>query len=402
MAKFKILNEVTAEDSFFDRQERIVWWDQNVLSNSKVLIAGAGALGNETLKNLALLGVRRFLICDFDEISTSNLSRTVLFSAADIGKRKAEVAARQCEKLILSSDPEVEWLDCDLSWELGLGRVAECSIVLSCLDNIEARKSLAWAARKMAVPFVDSGITQLSGHIGVYPKASESCYSCNLSTAQQNAARRRYSCDDVKRKSFAEAKVATVQISSAIISAIQCQEAVKILMGEAAENAFRVTYDGINNTMSKFSLLPDQSCAELFHDRVEYVESTVNVEMTLTEALEELEKQFGNKVCIDLSGDRSFTKAVSCRKCGKRNVVNRPTYKLTEDDLVCSDELQCDPSGDSLSEDTPTEKEQVSRLGGQEKDILSLSLRDLGIPDHHVITIDVGGEFHSVLLNGTR
>ena len=170
MGKLRVLSETTSEDSFFDRQERIDWWDQKILSEAKVLVAGAGALGNETLKNLALLGVRRFLICDFDEISTSNLSRTVLFSASDVGKRKAMVAAEKCQQLILSDDPQVEWLDCDLSWELGLGKVSECSMVLSCLDNIEARKSLAWAARKMSVPFIDSGITQLSGHVSVYPE----------------------------------------------------------------------------------------------------------------------------------------------------------------------------------------------------------------------------------------
>ena len=84
-----------SEDNPFDRQERIEWWSQQKLRDARVLVVGAGAIGNETLKNLALLGVGNILICDMDTISTSNLSRTVLFRKEDTGKKKAETAARE-------------------------------------------------------------------------------------------------------------------------------------------------------------------------------------------------------------------------------------------------------------------------------------------------------------------
>ena len=57
------------------------------------LVVGAGALGNEVLKNLALLGVGTVYVVDFDEIEESNLTRSVLFRAEDCGRPKAEVAA---------------------------------------------------------------------------------------------------------------------------------------------------------------------------------------------------------------------------------------------------------------------------------------------------------------------
>jgi molybdopterin/thiamine biosynthesis adenylyltransferase len=41
----------------YDRQRRIEGWDQAALLQARVLVAGAGALGNELIKNLALLGV---------------------------------------------------------------------------------------------------------------------------------------------------------------------------------------------------------------------------------------------------------------------------------------------------------------------------------------------------------
>src|SRR6516162_3801638 len=77
----------------YARHRLIPWWDQELLSLSKVLVVGAGALGNEVLKDLALLGVGHIMVVDFDVVELSNLSRSVLFSDSDIGRPKAQAAA---------------------------------------------------------------------------------------------------------------------------------------------------------------------------------------------------------------------------------------------------------------------------------------------------------------------
>ena len=43
----------------------ISWWKQDVIQEAKVLVVGAGALGNEVLKNLALMGVGHILLVDW-------------------------------------------------------------------------------------------------------------------------------------------------------------------------------------------------------------------------------------------------------------------------------------------------------------------------------------------------
>src|SRR5688572_11349534 len=83
----------------FARLEAIEWWDQALLSRSRVLVIGAGALGNEVIKNLALLGVGHVAIADMDTIEASNLSRSVLFREKDEGAGKAECAAREAKKI---------------------------------------------------------------------------------------------------------------------------------------------------------------------------------------------------------------------------------------------------------------------------------------------------------------
>ena len=55
------------------------WWKPEDVQNAVIMVVGAGALGNEVLKNLALLNVGHILIVDFDTIEYSNLSRSILF-----------------------------------------------------------------------------------------------------------------------------------------------------------------------------------------------------------------------------------------------------------------------------------------------------------------------------------
>src|SRR4051794_3926885 len=81
------------EESRYERLEQISWWQQATLRRAKILVAGAGALGNEILKHLALLGIGRVVVVDFDRIELSNLSRAIFFRAADAGSAKADVIA---------------------------------------------------------------------------------------------------------------------------------------------------------------------------------------------------------------------------------------------------------------------------------------------------------------------
>ncbi len=76
----------------------ISWWKQEVVKDATVMVVGAGALGNEVLKNLALMGIGNLLIVDFDTIEDSNLSRSVLFRESDRGRHKADVAAEGVKK----------------------------------------------------------------------------------------------------------------------------------------------------------------------------------------------------------------------------------------------------------------------------------------------------------------
>jgi len=115
----------------------IDWFDAARVKSARVLVIGAGAIGNEVLKNLALLGVGNVYIFDRDTIDMSNLSRSILYRAADSGQPKASTAARAVREI----NPTVNafWLNGDVTLDLGLGALRRMDVVIGCLDNRQAR-----------------------------------------------------------------------------------------------------------------------------------------------------------------------------------------------------------------------------------------------------------------------
>ncbi len=112
------------DDDRYARFQLIGWWDQARLQRASVIVVGAGALGNEVLKNLALLGVGRILIVDYDLVEGSNLSRSVLFRASDAGQPKAEVAAVALRQL----NPDINAISLagNIITDVGLGTIRGC------------------------------------------------------------------------------------------------------------------------------------------------------------------------------------------------------------------------------------------------------------------------------------
>ncbi|ODS40010.1 MAG: hypothetical protein A7315_09895 [Candidatus Altiarchaeales archaeon WOR_SM1_79] len=73
----EVIDLTSLSEDRYERQKRIIWWDQDVLGDAKVLVVGAGTLGNEICKNLALIGVGEIWVVDNDTVEMVNLNRCV-------------------------------------------------------------------------------------------------------------------------------------------------------------------------------------------------------------------------------------------------------------------------------------------------------------------------------------
>jgi len=146
---------VGAQDVREDRYSRlglIPWWDQKKIRETKVLVIGAGALGNEILKNLGLLGFRDIVVMDLDRIEESNLSRTVLFRSENVGEFKASVAARSVEAI--SGESKARALVGNVMQDCGLGIFLWSDVILAGLDNREGWLWINRCAWRVSRPWI--------------------------------------------------------------------------------------------------------------------------------------------------------------------------------------------------------------------------------------------------------
>ncbi|MBL8217330.1 MAG: HesA/MoeB/ThiF family protein [Bryobacterales bacterium] len=238
------------------------WFDLERVQNAHVLVVGAGALGNEVLKNLALFGVGHIYIFDRDRVELANLSRSVLFRADDNGQPKAEVAARAIKKL--NPNIEVHYRLGDIRFSLGEGLIRRMDVVIGCLDSMGARYTLNRLCYRVGVPWVDGGIASLHGQVQVFLPPDGACYECGFSEKHYEEAGIRANCAPIAVREIELGRVPTTATIASLIAAVQVQEALKLLdFGRWADRSlggkvFR--YHGDQVATDRMELAPNPSC----------------------------------------------------------------------------------------------------------------------------------------------
>jgi molybdopterin/thiamine biosynthesis adenylyltransferase len=195
----------------------IHWLDREQLQRADVVVIGAGAVGNELLKNLSLIGVGSIEVYDFDTIEPHNVTRSVLFRESDAGKPKAQTAANACKQL----NPEltIRWHNENFWNILTLRRLREASAVFCCVDNFEARLKLNHLCKLLRVDFYNAGIDSRGVMVDQFPfrrNQHSACYECNLPNGIYEKIKERYSCGWLQRAAFKEEKIPTTIITASM------------------------------------------------------------------------------------------------------------------------------------------------------------------------------------------
>lgn len=310
----------------------ISWWQQEVVRGATVLVVGAGALGNEVLKNLALMGVGNILIADFDTIEDSNLSRSVLFREADRGRRKAEVAAERVK--MLNPDVKVMAWHGDVNYELGLGVFRHVDAVIGCLDNREARLSLnrfSWAVNR---PWVDGAIQELMGIVRVFWPGRGACYECTLTDLDYQIINLRYSCPLLARQNVLQGKVPTTPTSASIVAAFQTQEALKLLHNMEVQPGKALMINGLTNDIYQTEYPVKEFC--MSHSSMEPIielhEATAG-RTTIREILQIARHKIGEQAALEF--DSEIVVAMHCANCGQSQPILRRMARLYDSEYDC-------------------------------------------------------------------
>ncbi len=359
---------ITAEDRYH-RQQLIPWWNQERVARARVLVVGAGAIGNEILKLLALMGAGHILIYDMDTIEPSNLSRTVLFRETDGGALKAEVAAQRLREL----NPDVTAFGQaqNIIHKAGWGAFLWADVVICGLDSRLARMFVNMACARLRYPWIDGAIEGLSGIVRVFDPARSACYECTMNEIDRQQVKERLSCAMLARDVASRGHVPTTAVAGSIIAAMEVQEAFKLLHGQPTLMSEGIHMNGLWGDFSRVRYPRRENCQG--HDsfsRITPLGCGV-ADITLSELLDRAETSLGTGAQLELS--RDVITHLDCPRCRTAEPCGRALGAVRESDARCP---QCQAF--RIVEFTGT----ISR----DTDVdLSLTPAEIGVPPFDII-----------------
>jgi len=328
-------SKIVLKNERFSRFDEIEWWDQSLLKNARILVIGAGAIGNEVLKNLALLGVGNIIIVDMDKIELSNLNRSVLFRENDNGKFKADCALKSYKQIY----PEA-WgiaINGNVMTDVGLGYFRWSHAVIGALDNREARVFVNKVCAQVNRPWIDGGIDVLNGIVRGFWPPKTSCYECTMSQMDWKLLNNRRSCSLLAKRAIKNNGVPTTPTIASIIGAIQAQELVKLLHNKEALMGRGYFYNGESHDSYTIVHPINPSCR--WHEIPAPIKvfPSLNSKNSIQELWDEAAKILNRVDAIDLN--REFVRELRCPSCQQVKVVFQVADKIPHDSLICE---KCD------------------------------------------------------------
>ena len=192
---------------------------QSLLSGSRVVVVGCGALGTVQASLLVRAGVGETVLIDRDYVEASNLQRQLLFDErdADEGVPKAVAAARHLGRV--NSDVKVIPVVKDLDATNAEGLLGSGSVILDGTDNYEARYLINDVSVKRAIPWIYGAAVGTRGSMMPVIPGRTACLACIFPLAPR---RLQPTCDTA----------GVLNAATSMIASLQVAEALRILVGD--------------------------------------------------------------------------------------------------------------------------------------------------------------------------
>lgn len=220
---------------------------QQRLSDTHVLIVGAGGLGSPAALYLAAAGVGRLTIADPDTVDLSNLQRQILHGHGDLDRPKVESARDRLADI--NPDTRVNAIAERLEDTALVAAVTAADLVIDASDNFTTRFAInaaCWQARR---PLVSGAAIRYEGQLSVFrgDLATGPCYRCLYREGEE------------AEQTCAENGILAPIVG--IIGSLQALEAIKVLtgIGEPLDGRLLIL-DGRTLELRTLKLRPDPHC----------------------------------------------------------------------------------------------------------------------------------------------
>jgi len=186
------------------------------LKNTRVLVIGAGGLGSPLLIYLAAAGVGHIGIVDDDTVSISNLQRQVLYTTADTGRKKVEVASGKLSALY----PEIEIATYDTRLDEAKAEdlMHQYHVVADCTDNYRTRELIGRVSARLKIPLAFASVLNYEGQVSVFNYQDGPSYGNLFPEVPQDGI-------------YNENEIGLLGVLPGIAGTLQANEIIKIVTG---------------------------------------------------------------------------------------------------------------------------------------------------------------------------
>jgi len=323
-------------NNYFDRQERVIGKEVGKkIKSTKILVVGAGAGGNEVLKNLALMGFGNFTIVDFDPIEDSNLSRTTLFLKSDIGKSKAEIAAKALYLISLHESPNIQGINAKIQ-DVGKQIFLENDIIVCCVDTMDARAYINnWCVR-LKKPFFEMGFEKFTIQISFFPneKPTDACFREVIGFGDFTGTRQ--SCSKLKMIDTKLEHIPTIQVAAALAGVLIATEIIMFLKGDSRLKNKVLQYAADYHRILEIDYPQSERCH--LHENINYqiFKSNLNVNInTFRDLLTELKDALNSDFYINWNEEYIYS--MSCESCGKEISIKKFKSEIFDNERWCAE-----------------------------------------------------------------
>ncbi len=213
---------------------------QKLLGSKHAILIGGGGLGSNSANILLRMGIGSIDIIDYDTIDITNLHRTTVFSEKDVGKKKALVLKEKLQSA--NTSVQVKAIDKKVTSKNIESLVKNADILIDGTDNIPLRLLINEITLKNHIPWVYAGVYETVGMVMAIIPNKTACFHCITPNIPVPPTK----------------ETPVLGSLPAMIAAIQCNEALKVLLGRRPTGL--IIYDVWNQCFDVLNIKRNPCC----------------------------------------------------------------------------------------------------------------------------------------------
>lgn len=232
-----------------------------------VAIVGIGGVGSVAAEMLTRCGIGRLLLYDYDKVELANMNR-LFFRPEQVGMTKTDAASQTLSDI--NPDVVLESFTLNITTVQGFETFMSSlrnksfrqnkegsgvDLVLSCVDNYEARMAVNQACNELNQTWMESGVSEdaVSGHIQLLIPGETACFACAPPLVVASGVDER----TLKREGVCAASLPTTM---GVVAGLLVQNTLKLLLQFGQVSPY-LGYNSLKDFFPTMEMRPNPQCS---------------------------------------------------------------------------------------------------------------------------------------------